>query len=240
MSKKTLSNTLSITITQQDFTNTVGARQIILPRYVEQEKASALLFLSHQVFSLPEILLKTVTLNTFYATGIMDVYTVAHHIYNLCQNDNLQSLLACGNTSAVTLIKCVNHNGSTINHMSFASKYANLENPNKFPIMDDLVVDIFSRLRRQHFFKKNTHFSKSALKADYALFKNVYDEFIFLSGMGSLYNAAGNHLNYRDIDHYLWTTKKVQYALQGKNSAKVQLTAPVISLIQANPIYIYG
>lgn len=240
MAKKPSTKALSFTITQQDFDDTVRARSSILPQYVNQESALALLFAKPATFTLSEILLKTAVLNSFYSTGIMDVYAVASHIENLCQNENLKQLLQTGNLSAVTLMKCVNHNGQIINHLSFASKYASFENPNAFPIMDNLVVEVFSRLRMQNFFKKNVHFSKSELKTDYVLFKSVYDEFIVLSGMNKLSNAAGNPLTYKDVDQYLWITKKVQYASDGKNAAKVQLNGSAVNSIQQNPIYIYG
>ena len=233
-------NGLSFTITQQDFNCVVAAHQTVLPQYVHQESALSLLFANQSTFSLSEILLKTAVLNDFYSTGIRDVYTVSSHIYNLCQNHSLQSLLSNGNINSVNLIKCVNHNGKNINHMSFASKYANFENPVCFPIMDNLVVEVFSNLRRKSFFKKNIHFSKGRLKTDYAFFKSVYDEFILLSGMNRLSDMNGNPLSYKDIDRYLWIIKKVQYANKGIKATKVQLNVPAISLITQSPIYIYG
>ncbi len=241
MSKKIIPvNALSFTVKQQDFNNIVAAHQTVLPRYVHQENALSLLFAQKTSFSLPMIMLKVAALNSFYSTGIRDVDTVAFHIYDLCQNHSLQSLLANGNIQAVQLIKSVNHNGKTINHPSFASKFANFENPGGFPIMDNLVVEVFSNLRRKSFFRKNKHFSKEDLKTNYALFKSVYDEFIQLSGMDKLSGVNGNPLTYKDIDRYLWIIKKVQYAKKGKNAAKVQLKVPAVSLIQRSPIYIYG
>lgn len=241
MVKKLNANSpLSITVTQQDFNSTVAARNSILPLYVNQEAAIKWLFAQPSVFSLQEILLKSAVLNQFYSTGIRDVYAVASHIYGLCKNNNLSSLLAQGDPDAVTLMKSVSHNGKTINHASFASKYANFENPNAFPIMDNLVVEIFSRLRSKHFFKVNTHFSKSDLKTNYVRFKSVYDEFIQLTGMDKLSNASGKPLTYKDIDQYLWIIKKVQYAPMGKNAAKVQLNVPAVSSIQNNKIFIDG
>lgn len=243
MSKKIMPvnvNALSFTVKQQDFNNIVAARQTVLPQYVQQENALSLLFTQKSTFSFPEILLKAAVLNSFYSTGIRDVYTVVSHIYSLCQNHSLKSLLANGDIQAVQLMKCVGHSGKNINHMSFASKYANFENPGGFPIMDNLVVEVFANLRSKSFFKKNKHFSKKTLKTNYALFKSVYDEFIQLSGMDKLSDANGNPLTYKDIDRYLWIIKKVQYAKKGINAAKVQLNVPAVSLIQSSPIYIYG
>ena len=58
---------------------------------------------------------------------------------------------------------------------------------------------------------------------DYSKYKDVYDEFIDLSGMKGLKIGAST-LTYKDVDDYLWTSRKVYLAKHGKNKAKVDLT----------------
>lgn len=241
MAKKIMTKVLSFSIPQQDYSNTIQNRRYVLPQYVDEWKALDLLWKKSTAFrtasitpTLQEILLKVSTLNYFYSTGIMDVYPVAKHIYDLYQKSNLQVRLANGDPTAVADIAKVKHNkggkgnGTIIRHTSFASKYANWENPCKFPIMDDFVVKVFSALREKKFFYGKTFidqnngikksFSQSGLKDDYHLFKSVYDTFITLSGMDNLTNSLGQSLTYRDIDRYLWSSRKVK---NGGNTAKV-------------------
>ena len=55
------------------------------------------------------------------------------------------------------------------------------------------------------------------------MYKAVYDEFMDLSGMSKL-KIGASKLTYKDVDDYLWTSRKVYLAKHGKNKAKVDLT----------------
>ena len=106
---------------------------------------------------------------------------------------------------------------------SFASKFASFFRPDLFPIYDSLVAGVFCRLKRKGFFKSNTSFTKDSLKTEYSIYKAVYDEFMDLSGMSKL-KIGASKLTYKNVDDYLWTSRKVYLAKHGKNKAKVDLT----------------
>ena len=153
----------------------------------------------------------------------MDILSVAKHVYSVSNTTGLLDKDGNAKYSAIKDMANVSHGGKTIYHISFASKFASFYRPDLFPIYDSLVADVFCRLKRKGFFKSNTSFTKDSLKKKYSTYKAVYDEFMDLSGMSKL-KIGASKLTYKDVDDYLWTSRKVYLAKHGKNKAKVDLT----------------
>lgn len=202
MAKKTFSLHISAT----DFTDTINNRYKVLTDYAEEEVILQQIFPMFSKFNIGEVLARITLLNQFYSTAIMDIRSVANHIVKVC---NVEQRLKCGDLLVVGDIAKVQHGIKKWNHASFASKFANFHNNDAFPILDRLVLDVFCKLRRIGFFQKNTKFNEASLRADYPQYVDVYNEFIDLSGIGSIvYNGA--RPNYKQIDNYLWASRKIK------------------------------
>ena len=212
-----------MSITQSDFDATINARNVILPDYIVQEKAILMVVAACPGFTLEEILAKASIINDLYSTSVLDILSVAKHICSVANTSGLIDEHGNAQLSAIQDMATVSHGGKTIHHISFASKFASFFRPDLFPIYDSLVAEVFCRLKRKGFFKSNTSFTKNDLKSEYSTYKAVYDEFIGLSGMNKL-RIGASKLTYKDVDDYLWTSRKVYLAKHGKNMAKVDLT----------------
>ena len=212
-----------MTITQSDFDATINARNVILPDYIAQEKAILKVVAACPGFTLEEILAKASIINDFYSTSVFDILSVAKHICSVANTSGLIDEHGNARLSAIQDMATVSHGGKPIHHISFASKFASFFKPELFPIYDSLVAGVFCRLKRKGFFKSNTSFTKNDLKSEYSTYKAVYDEFMDLSGMSKL-KIGASKLTYKDVDDYLWTSRKVYLAKHGKNKAKVDLT----------------
>ena len=213
-----------MSITQSAFDATINARNVIVPDYIVQEKAILMVVAACPGFTLEEILAKASIINDLYSTSVLDILSVAKHICSISNTAGLLDKNGNANPSAITAMAKVSHGGGkTIYHISFASKFASFFRPDLFPIYDSLVADVFCRLKRKGFFKSNTSFTKDDLKSKYSTYKAVYDEFMDLSGMSKL-KIGASRLTYKDVDAYLWTSRKVYLAKHGKNKAKVDLT----------------
>lgn len=213
-----------MSITQSDFDATINARNVILPDYIAQEKAILMVVAACPGFTLEEILAKASIINDLYSTSVLDILSVAKHVYSVSNTTGLLDKDGNANYSAIKDMATVSHGGGkTIYHISFASKFASFFRPDLFPIYDSLVAEVFCRLKRKGFFKSNTSFTKDDLKSYYSIYKTVYDEFMDLSGMSKL-KIGASKLTYKDVDDYLWTSRKVYLAKHGKNKAKVDLT----------------
>ena len=212
-----------MTITQSDFDATINARNVIVPDYIVQEKAILMVVTACPGFTLEEILAKASIINDLYSTSVLDILSVAKHVYSVSNTTGLLDKDGNAKYSAIKDMANVSHGGKTIYHISFASKFASFYRPDLFPIYDSLVADVFCRLKRKGFFKSNTSFTKDSLKKKYSTYKAVYDEFMDLSGMSKL-KIGASKLTYKDVDDYLWTSRKVYLAKHGKNKAKVDLT----------------
>ena len=212
-----------MTITQSDFDATINARNVILPDYIAQEKAILKVVAACPGFTLEEILAKASIINDLYSTSVLDILSVAKHICSVANTSGLIDEYGNAQLSAIQDMATVSHGGKPIHHISFASKFASFFKPELFPIYDSLVAGVFCRLKRKGFFKSNTSFTKDDLKSEYSTYKAVYDEFMDLSGMSKL-KIGTSKLTYKDVDAYLWTSRKVYLAKYGKNKAKVDLT----------------
>lgn len=193
-------------ISQQDYDDTITNRYKLLPLYEAEERVLVAIFAGYPQFDFAELMTRVTLLNQFYSTAISDIRSVVNHILEI---SNVEERLVAGDIHVVAEIAEVKHRGKVWHHNSFASKFANFHNPDAFPIMDRLVLDLFCRLRRKGFFQINTKFSHDGLRKDYAKYVEVYREFIMLSGMDKLtYN--GQPLNDKAVDNYLWASRKIK------------------------------
>lgn len=196
----------SFTIPQSDFVNTLNNRNKVLVEYAQQENILLKVFNMFNGFNLADVLTRITLLNQFYSTAILDIGSMANNIVNV---PNVQSRLLNGVTCVVSDIAKVQHHTKVWTHMSFASKFASFHNPAAYPILDRMVMDVFCELKRRGFFVKNTKFSRESLRSNYKLYKDVYDEFMQLSGIKAIqYN--GRTPNYKDVDNYLWASRKIK------------------------------
>ncbi len=196
----------SLRISQQDYDDTIANRYTVLPKYGVEAAILQRVFTHYPKFSYDEVLLRSTLLNQFYSTAILDIRSMAEHIVQL---PNVATDLQEGALDIVPKIAKLMHGGKPWNHTSFASKFANYQNNEAFPIMDSLVVDVFAKLRALGFFVRNAKFSKEKLRTNYNLYVDVYNEFVALSGMGTL-SRNGRPLNYKDVDDYLWASRKIK------------------------------
>ena len=214
---------LNLIITQSDFDATISARNVIMPYYVAQENAILKVVAACPGFTLEEILAKASIINDFYSTSVFDILSVAKHFRSVLSATALVDNEGNANYEVLMDMAKVPHGKKPINHISFTSKFARFVRPDLFPIYDGLVADTFCKLKSKGFFKVNTKFTKGLLMKNYNLYKAVYDEFMDLSGMKNLKRGTLK-LTYKDVDDYLWTSRKVYLAKQGKNKSKVDLT----------------
>lgn len=193
-------------ISQQDYDSTISNRYTVLKKYGAEERILVNIFALYSQFNFAEVMTRITLLNQFYSTAIMDLRSVADRILSL---PNVEADLKAGNIEVVEQIATINHKGKPWHHNSFASKLANFHNNDAFPIMDSLVVEVLCKLRAKGFFVTHTKFSAEKLRTDYKFYKDVYDEFIVLSGIDRLMQD-GRKLNYKDVDNYLWSSRKVK------------------------------
>ncbi|MBR5850677.1 MAG: hypothetical protein IKZ12_06425 [Alistipes sp.] len=219
-------------ISQQDYDDTIANRYAVLPKYGVEAAILQRIFASYSTFSYEDILLRSTLLNQFYSTAILDIRSMAEHIAHL---PNVATDLQQGVVNVVPQIARVMHNGKQWNHTSFASKFASYQNNGAFPIMDSLVVDVFAKLRMLGFFVKNTKFSKETLRTNYSLYVDVYNEFVALSGMGKLIQN-GRPLNYKEVDDYLWASRKIK--LLDPNSPEAKAAPVAYAQVIGNAINI--
>lgn len=195
-----------LNITQNEFDYATTNRYKVLSLYGKEEAVLANIFMIYSSFNFAELMTRVTLLNQFYSTAISDVRGVVNHILGV---KDVANRLQNGDISVVSEIAEISHKGKLWRHTSFASKFANFHNSNAFPIMDRMVLNLFSRLRRKGFFVQNTHFSVGELRANYSKYVDVYNEFIVLSGLNNL-SHNGKPLNYKDIDNYLWGSLKIK------------------------------
>jgi hypothetical protein len=140
------------------------------------------------------VLLKVVTLNRLYSTGIFAVHDVARHIYE--QHEEIDKELRGGTPKIVDMIaKVTMSSGKGINFYSFASKYCSWHKPDKYPIWDSRVNRYLRSLRCTNFAKYLTRHGE---------LWNVYPEFVeIMNNFQSVYRLE--KLNFKCLDKFLWT-----------------------------------
>lgn len=196
----------SLILHQEDFDYTITNRYKVISLYGKEEQVLVNIFNLYPKFEFAELMTRVTLLNQFYSTAISDIRGVVRHIIGV---SNVASRLQNGDITVVSEIAKVWHKGKQWQHTSFASKFANFHNPNAFPIMDRLVLNLFCRLRRKGFFVQNTQFSHEGLRKDYKKYVEVYNEFIALSKLDRIISNEGN-VNYKQIDAYLWASLKIK------------------------------
>jgi hypothetical protein len=159
----------------------------------------------HFNIELSDILVKVATLNRFYSTGILDVYHVALKIKNLNIDDDLKS----GNPSIISKIAKVKVGKDRKPRIfySFATKYCHKHEPMKYPIYDSFVRKTLIYFKK----KKYINFNINDL--------NKYEKFIEIVDNLRV-NCNLQHLNYDELDTFLWTYGKENFANKSKNISK--------------------
>ena len=155
---------------------------------------------------------KVKTLNLYYSTYIMATSRMTEHIYS--EIDDFDARLKRGDRSLVNDIAKVKINGKEYDFYSFATKYCALHQPKKFPIYDDIVGSVLTKLfedgnlppyecTRKRNVKNGYSRTGFATKLrDYDFYVAVYDRFMELYGLK-------DKLTYREVDNYLWGAFKM-------------------------------
>lgn len=147
------------------------------------------------------VLPKTILINSFYATQIYDTERAASHILTT----DTDARLASGD---LTLVDSIRHghgiitkkSGRERDFYSFATKYAALHEPSKFPIFDSLVMKLLTQLNKQLKFCPN--FTQGKLR-DYQFYVSAIDELIGFTDLKSF--------RYKQLDQGLWIYAKHIY-----------------------------
>ena|SRR2546422_9603530 len=140
---------------------------------------------------LEDVLLKVVTLNGLYHTGIFATHDVAKHILRL----KIDPLLKEGQSKAIDRIARVRLGKNTRHNFSFysfATKYCSWHNQGAYPIYDSRVNAILWRYRKQDQFAE---FQRQALW-EYDEFKRVITTF------RTHYKLEG--FDFKALDKFLW------------------------------------
>lgn len=139
--------------------------------------------------ALEAVLLKVVTLNSLYATGILGVYEVAEHIFQLDIDQRLEG----GDLSLVEEIAVVQFTNAQRRNYSFATKYCSWHNSAHFPIYDSYVDYVLWTYQKEKPFSSFFHYE---LHSSYERFVAVLNDFreAFCLTEYSL----------KHLDHFLW------------------------------------
>ncbi len=144
------------------------------------------------------VLPKVILINSFYATQIYDTERAARNILTV----DADSRLASGDLTLVDSIRRghgikTKKSGRERDFYSFATKYAALHEPTKFPIFDSLVMKLLTQLDRQ--LKFCSHFTQADLR-DYRRYVTVIDSLIQLTNLKSF--------KYKRLDQGSWVYAK--------------------------------
>lgn len=174
---------------------------------------------------LDRVNLKVKTLNLFYSTGIRATNALSEHIAK--EGKKIDEALKKGDPNVVSLIAKLKLEGGTErNNYSFATKYCALHNPNKYPIFDSIVSEVFLTLLEKGLLegypysraKRPSTYSRASLlenmKRDYAFYIKLYDSF--------MKQYCLTKLSYRQVDWYLWSSYKI-----ADNTYEIETLAPI-------------
>lgn len=134
------------------------------------------------------VLLKSIVINTLYATQIGAIVSVAQHIFGL----NVDARLKSGDPLLVDQIAKVTINGKERRNYAFATKYCSFHNPSGYPIYDSFVDRVLRAYQKQDSFSS---LPLGELR-DYARFKEVLKAFVGFYDLGNV--------NARELDYFLW------------------------------------
>jgi hypothetical protein len=135
-----------------------------------------------------DVLLKVITLNALYSTGILATFKVAEHIFRL----NIDAEIRAGLPGAVHRIAHVQLGENTRNNYSFATKYCAWHNPISYPIYDSFIDQMLWGYKKQDRFD---NFYRQDLWQ--------YDRFTkIMFHFRDHYNLTAYSI--KDIDKFLW------------------------------------
>jgi hypothetical protein len=141
------------------------------------------------------VLLKVAALNALYATNILALQDVAHHIYE--RGKDIDSALALGSSEIVDTIAVVTirATGEVRRNYAFASKYCSWHKQGLYPIWDSRVREYLTWLRRT---AKGGFLVKNPGNWGY------YREFVeMMNNLREVYNLGA--LSFKQIDKFLYT-----------------------------------
>jgi hypothetical protein len=134
------------------------------------------------------VLLKSIVINTLYATQIGAIVKVARHIFSL----DIDAGLKRGDPQVVDKIARVIIKEKERRNYAFATKYCSFHNPSEYPIYDSFVDRLLKAYQKQDRFSP---LSLGDLK-DYGRFKEVLKAFVGFYEMGTI--------NAKELDSFLW------------------------------------
>ena len=176
------------------------------PEYIvgrEKENALVKLFelLCPENKDLNDVLIKCSALNDFYSTNIYDVYSVAHHIWELKIDERLrQGDYTLVNDMAHVSVGKPGKQKTLRFFYSFATKYCSHQLPQIYAIYDSYVEKVLWDFQKRDGF---SHFKVSDLK-DYPTFMSVIQDFQRFYGL--------KQYNVKQLDQYLWQLGKKYFA----------------------------
>ena len=197
-----------LVITKEDVAKTLEARDKLLHNYVDDEKELDETFSQYQPSAnhKDNVEEKIKQLNARYST--MAPKEIAKYMAD--KTMDVDNRIDAGDpTVAHEIAKIKIGNKSSQNRFVFATKYCSFQNPGCYPIFDAYVGEVFERLRSvldcgpysiECFRDKYWDGNKDC---GYLRYKNVYDRFI------ELFGDAFPSKDYRTIDHYIWTSRKI-------------------------------
>lgn len=142
------------------------------------------------------VLLKSIVINTLYATQIGAIVKVAKHVFGL----NVDVGIKRGDPQVVDQIARVILNGKERRNYAFATKYCSFHNSSQFPIYDSFVDRVLKAYQKQD---KFSSLPLGDLK-DYTRFKEVLREFV---AFYELENVSA-----KELDGFLWGYGKELYS----------------------------
>lgn len=162
--------------------------------------------------SIQSVLPKVILINSFYSTQIYDTERIARHILKTSAD---RRLLA-GDLSLIDDIRSghgikTKKTGKDRDFYSFATKYAALHEPTKFPIFDSLVMRLLTALNKQVRFCP--HFTQAGLR-NYQRYVSVVDALLDFTNLESY--------RYKRLDQGLWIYAKYRYDRSNLTEAEIQ------------------
>lgn len=151
--------------------------------------------------NLDSVLVKTVIINSLYATAIRNTTAMAKHIAGLRIDEKLK-------TGDVTIVQDIRQghglhhpiSGKELDLYSFATKYAALHRPRAFPLFDNLVMRFLTALNKTLSF--HDRFTQLQLR-DFNKYKSVIDSLITFTQLEGF--------KYKKFDQGIWVISKYHY-----------------------------
>ena len=162
---------------------------------------------------LSTVLPKVILINAFYSTQIYSTEKIARHILTIYCDSRLDR-------GDLSLIDSIRHghgiikksSGREIDFYSFATKYAALHKPDRFPIFDSLVARLLPRLNKELCFYPGL---RQVNLRDYSVFVSVVDA---LSDAAELAD-----MKYKRLDQGLWILAKRQFDRSNLTEADISI-----------------